>query len=87
MRKDGTSAKDIAAGMRKVSPKYVPREWMLVDAYTRADKGDYEGIYELEKVFADPYDDQSAEIEKKFYKQAPPEVYDGVGKGGVAYMT
>ena len=27
--------------MRNTSPKYVPREWMLIDAYTKANEGDY----------------------------------------------
>ena len=27
--------------MRAMSPKYVPREWMLIEAYTAANSGDY----------------------------------------------
>jgi uncharacterized protein YdiU (UPF0061 family) len=33
--------------MRALSPKYVPREWMLVDAYTAAYDGDYGLVHEL----------------------------------------
>eukprot|EP00808_Paulinella_micropora_P005733 g34218.t1 len=32
----GKSGKAIAADMRRTSPKYVPREWMLVEAYNQA---------------------------------------------------
>jgi uncharacterized protein YdiU (UPF0061 family) len=77
---------EVAEGMRKVSPKYVPREWMLVRAYTAARKGDYSVIHELENLFLNPYDEQN-EMEDKYYRKAPSEVYHGIGLGGTAYMT
>ena len=43
--------------MKLVNPKYIPREWMLKEAYTKADKGDYSIIIELYKLFLKPYDE------------------------------
>ena len=38
--------------------RYVPREWMLVDAYTAANRGDYSEIKALHNLFKKPYDEQ-----------------------------
>lgn len=51
----GKSGSEIASGMRDVSPKFIPREWMLVRAYTDADKGDTTVLKELQKLFENPY--------------------------------
>eukprot|EP00008_Paramoeba_atlantica_P002732 CAMPEP_0201482438 /NCGR_PEP_ID=MMETSP0151_2-20130828/6728_1 /ASSEMBLY_ACC=CAM_ASM_000257 /TAXON_ID=200890 /ORGANISM="Paramoeba atlantica, Strain 621/1 / CCAP 1560/9" /LENGTH=610 /DNA_ID=CAMNT_0047865153 /DNA_START=89 /DNA_END=1921 /DNA_ORIENTATION=+ len=80
------TGQEIAKGMRQVSPKYVPREWMLVFAYSEAEKGNYAPIHRLQKLFLSPYDEQKEE-EAEFYRRAPDEVYVGAGKGGTAYMS
>jgi len=49
----------------QVSPKYVPREWMLVEAYERAEEGDYSELRRLEALFKDPYEDHSLELEER----------------------
>lgn len=38
---DGRPSAERQAEMRLASPKYVPREWMLVQAYRAAQEGDY----------------------------------------------
>ena len=41
-RDDGAYELDgmaIGEGMRRASPKYVPREWMLAEAYEAAERG------------------------------------------------
>mgnify|MGYP003683721975 FL=1 len=38
--------------MRLASPKYVPREWMLVSAYSAAQDGDYSQLDELVRARA-----------------------------------
>lgn len=78
---------DVANAMRRVSPKYVPREWMLVQAYTAASREDYSVLFELQQLFDSPYDEQSREMQEKYYKKAPTEVYQGIGLGGTAFMT
>ena len=61
-----------AVEMRSASPKYVPREWMLVDAYQKANAGDYSEVVSLHELFKKPYDEQP-EMEAKYYKKAPKE--------------
>lgn len=68
--------------MRKASPKYVPREWMLRDAYDAAQKeGNMSLVRELNTLFLRPYDEQP-EFEAKYYRRAP-----ALGVPGVAYMS
>eukprot|EP01124_Arcella_intermedia_P021847 TRINITY_DN3124_c0_g1_i1.p1 TRINITY_DN3124_c0_g1~~TRINITY_DN3124_c0_g1_i1.p1 ORF type:complete len:612 (-),score=67.58 TRINITY_DN3124_c0_g1_i1:184-2019(-) len=82
-----TSGRDIAARMRKVSPKFVPREWMLVKAYTLANEGDHSLVREYLALFEHPYEEQSEEQSLKYYRKAPAETYAGAGMGGTAFMT
>jgi uncharacterized protein YdiU (UPF0061 family) len=81
---DGTAA---ANGMRLASPKFVPREWMLVGAYTKANSGDFTMVEELQSLFTSPYDEQSQDMTDKYYRRAPDVIYSGAGMGGIAYMT
>ena len=39
-------------------PRYVPREWILVEAYEKAAEGDYSLVKELLELFRRPYDEQ-----------------------------
>jgi len=71
------------ARLRAVNPKYVPREWMLANAYTQAQEGDFGGVHELYKLFLCPYAEQP-DLEAKYYCRAPEEVRN---KGGIAFMT
>ena len=48
---------EVSRNMKQLNPKYVPREWMLVRAYTAAQQGDYSNIRELYKLFKNPYDE------------------------------
>ena len=73
----------VASRLSAVNPKYVPREWMLVEAYTKAEKeGDYTVVQELYELFKRPYDEQPAY--ERYYSRGPDDV---VSRGGVAYMT
>ncbi len=66
----GQSPGDAAALMRATSPKYVPREWMLVNAYQAAQKGDFSVMRELYELFLHPYDEQP-QFEAQYYRKAP----------------
>jgi uncharacterized protein YdiU (UPF0061 family) len=76
--------------MRLSNPKYTLREWMLVDAYTKADSGksggagDYSGVHELFRLCLDPYSEGTAEDHEKYYRRAPDE---SLRKGGTAFMS
>jgi len=49
--KENQNSNIISGNMKMFSPKYIPREFMLVDAYTRAENGDYELVKILEKSY------------------------------------
>ena len=68
-----------AAKMKKVNPKYTLRQWLLVPAYKGAENGDFNPIYELQEVMCNPYDEQLASIQKKYYKKMPTEFFDVAG--------
>ena len=54
LREEKESTVEVVHRMKKASPKFVPREWMLVDAYSKAQEGDYSAIEELKTVFRSP---------------------------------
>ena len=80
----GQTSAAAAAAMNAVNPKYVPREWMLVEAYKAAERRDHAPLQRLHQLFKRPYDEQP-DAEALFYRRAP----DGVwrGKAGVTKMT
>uniref|UniRef100_A0A7S4KDP2 Selenoprotein O n=1 Tax=Odontella aurita TaxID=265563 RepID=A0A7S4KDP2_9STRA len=89
-----------AVRMRTANPKYILREWMLVDAYTRSSppvlksmpfsdavdpsKGDDYTIHELLDLVQSPYGEGSVAQEKKYYRRAPDEALIA---GGTAFMS
>eukprot|EP00929_Paragymnodinium_shiwhaense_P033055 TRINITY_DN18223_c0_g1_i4.p1 TRINITY_DN18223_c0_g1~~TRINITY_DN18223_c0_g1_i4.p1 ORF type:complete len:193 (-),score=26.77 TRINITY_DN18223_c0_g1_i4:81-659(-) len=73
----------VAARLRRVNPKYIPREWMLVEAYEAASKWDYSILKDLQRLFEKPYDEQP-EFHGKYYRRAPDA---SLLKGGCAYMS
>ena len=69
--------------MRRSSPKYVPREWMLVEAYEAAQQGDFSVVHELQNLFASPFSEH-AESASKYFRKAAAETES---LGGVAFMS
>ncbi len=80
---DGRPEAERRAEMRANSPKYVPREWMLAEAYTAAEQGELSVLHELAQLFRTPYAEQP-EREARWYKKAPAEVRK---KGGVSFFS
>ncbi|OUR95623.1 hypothetical protein A9Q84_14055 [Halobacteriovorax marinus] len=64
-------SEDVSSKMKKVNPKYVPREWMLIKAYRDAsDLSNFDEIHTLQQLFDNnPYAEQSSEVEAKYYKK------------------
>jgi len=83
-RYEALVAPEAGAAMRRVSPKYVPREWMLVDAYEAANRGDYALVHELQDVFSQPFVEQTADRAARFYRRRP-DCADG--RPGTAFMS
>ncbi len=73
------SREKLSEQMKKVNPKYTLREWFLVPAYQEAEKGNYSLIHELQEVMTHPYDEQSKEIEEKYYGKKPSEFFEIAG--------
>lgn len=61
--------------MLRTNPKYVLREWHLVNAYKAAQMGDYSVIHELQEVMSHPYDEQTDALEAKYYQRKPQELF------------
>jgi len=80
---EGTPEAERQAEMRATSPKYVPREWMLAEAYTAAEQGDHGPLEQLRALFATPFDEHP-QLEERFYRRTPPDL---LGKGGIAFFS
>ena len=39
--------------------RYVPREWMLHEAYSAAERGDNSVVDDMQRIFADPFAEHS----------------------------
>ena len=74
----------IAARMRGENPKYIPREWMLVEVYDAVAAGDFAPLHEIFDLFSQPYAEQTPERSKRFYTRASTE---DLKKPGTAFMT
>ncbi len=61
------------AAMRRANPKYVPREWMLVEAYEAAERKNYGPLQRLQRVFREPYAEHGPEEHEAFYRTTPEE--------------
>lgn len=80
----GSSLAEISSNMKKTNPKYTWREWLVVPAYEQAMQGDYTLVKELQAVLSCPYDEQSKEVEDKYYRLMPKAFAD---VGGVSYYS
>ncbi len=81
--KDGNLA-EISANMKQTNPKYTWREWLIVPAYQQAMQGDYTSVKELQEVLSYPYDEQSQEVEDKYYRLKPKAFFN---VGGVSHYS
>ncbi|NET05375.1 MAG: hypothetical protein F6K16_11800 [Symploca sp. SIO2B6] len=75
---------EISTKMKRTNPKYTWREWLVVPAYQQAMQGDYTLVKELQDVFSRPYDEQSQEVEDKYYRLRPSAFSD---VGGVSHYS
>ncbi len=78
------SYETLSKQMKLVNPKYNLREWFVVPAYQQAALGDYTLVRELQEVMTLPYEEQSKEVEQKFYKLKPPQFFEA---GGLSHYS
>ena len=74
----------VSAKMRQANPKYTWREWLVVPAYQQAANWDYRLVRELQEVLSHPYEEQTKEVEAKYYRLKPQEFFN---VGGVAQYS
>ncbi|MGB7380569.1 MAG: protein adenylyltransferase SelO family protein, partial [Rivularia sp. (in: cyanobacteria)] len=75
---------EISQNMKQTNPKYTWREWLIVPAYQQAMQGDYTLVKELQEVLSHPYNEQSQDIEDKYYRLKPEAFFDA---GGVSHYS
>jgi len=81
--KDSLSEQERHTLMKRHNPKYIPREWMLVEAYEQAQKGIYGPIEVLKQVLWNPYEEHS-QHQDRFYRKTPS---DHLSKPGSAFYS
>lgn len=77
--KSKESKENLSLKMKQINPKYTLREWILVPAYKQAQNGDYSLIHEIQDIMINPYKELSKEIEDKYYKKKPDELFHIAG--------
>ncbi|ADG93877.1 protein of unknown function UPF0061 [Arcobacter nitrofigilis DSM 7299] len=78
------SKEKVSNQMKLTNPKYTLREWYLVEAYQEAENEDYKLIEELQGIMTNPYDEQTKEIEEKYYTKKP---LDFFGIAGISHVS
>jgi serine/tyrosine/threonine adenylyltransferase len=81
---DEESKQKLSIQMKLVNPKYTLREWHLVWAYQEAQDGNYEPVHQLQEIMTNPYDDQTKEIENKYYTKKPSDFF---GIAGISHVS
>ena len=70
------SREELSKQMRLINPKYSFREWFVMPAYQQATEGNYALVRELQDVITQPYAEQSKDVEEKYYRLKPSELFD-----------
>ena len=74
----------VAARMNATNPKFVLREWMLVEAYEAAKiSGDFTPCEALQRLTSRPYEEGTEEETAKYFRPAPDRFRDA----GTAFMS
>lgn len=81
---DEESKQKLSNQMKLTNPKYTLREWHLVWAYQEAENGNYEPVNELQEIMTKPYEEQTKEIEEKYYTKKPTDFF---GIAGISHVS
>jgi uncharacterized protein YdiU (UPF0061 family) len=85
LMREGRDPLEVSVAMKQVNPKYIPREWMLVEAYRSAtDAGDFTLVRRLHALLANPYSEQSPELAALYYTKKRDEYFD---LGGTSHCS
>ena len=78
------SRAEVSKQMKLVNPKYSLQEWFVVPAYQQASAGNYTLVRELQDVMTQPYAEQSKNVEEKYYRIKPSELFE---LGGLSHYS
>jgi serine/tyrosine/threonine adenylyltransferase len=81
---DESSKEKLTNQMKLINPKYTLREWHLVWAYQEAENGNYQPLQELQEIMTKPYEEQTEEIEEKYYIKKPSDFF---GIAGISHVS
>lgn len=81
---EARAREDLSKRMKLINPKYSFREWLVMPAYQKATKRDYSLVRTLQEVITQPYAEQSSDIEDKYYKLKPSELFQ---IGGLSHYS
>jgi uncharacterized protein YdiU (UPF0061 family) len=81
---DKVSKQKLSNQMKLTNPKYTLREWHLVWAYQEAEDGNYVPVHQLQEIMTNPYDEQTKEIEEKYYIKKPSDFF---GIAGISHVS
>ena len=85
LKQQGRDPEIVSGAMKRVNPKYILREWMMVEAYRNAtDNGDYSLVQRLHDILAEPYSEQSEEIAALYYKKKDEKFFN---LGGTSHFS
>jgi uncharacterized protein YdiU (UPF0061 family) len=78
------SRAEISKQMKLVNPKIILREWFVVPAYQQASLGEYSAVHELQDLMTKPYADVPKDVEEKYYRLKPLELFQ---LGGLSHYS
>lgn len=81
---DEESKQKLSNQMKLTNPKYTLREWHLVWAYQEAQNENFEPVNELQEIMTKPYEEQTKEIEEKYYTKKPTDFF---GIAGISHVS
>ena len=85
LQQEARNPADVSAAMKRINPKYIPREWMLVEAYRSAtDTANYTLVQRLHEVLEDPYSEQSDTVAKLYYRKKEDKFFN---LGGTSHCS
>jgi uncharacterized protein YdiU (UPF0061 family) len=70
--------------MAHANPKYILRNWMALEAYEAAERGDNTVLLEVSELLRRPYEAQGAEADERFAQPTPTWARN---RPGLAYMS
>ncbi len=82
--KNQNTLDNISIKMKLINPKYTWREWIIAEAYEKAEEGNYSLLLEIQNVLSKPYEEQSNEIQKKYDRLKPHKFFN---YGGISHYS